>query len=205
MPRLAKYLIILAFTATALVVEIIGSKKSHSLSLLSDAVHVFIDLISIILAITTYLLARKFEKVAEKISGWGGMISAVLLLPAIAFIGFEATERFFNPTNIKGDVLIISAVVGTMLNFLGILIMAKEHGIIHEHNHAEETHSVTDQALISHIKVDLYSSCAVVIGSLIIFFTGQNWIDSVLSVGISIFLLGEFKKVITKSMALLAK
>ncbi|MEK7115241.1 MAG: cation diffusion facilitator family transporter [Patescibacteria group bacterium] len=205
MPRLMKYLIILVLTTAALIVEIIGSKKSHSLSLLSDAVHVFIDLISIILAITTYLLARKFEKIAKKISGWGGIISALLLLPAIGFIGFEAVERFFNPTSIKSDVLVISAVVGTMLNFLGILIMAKEHGIIHEHNHAEEAHSVTDNALISHIKVDLYSSCAVVIGSLIIFMTGQNWIDSVLSVGISIFLLGEVYKVIAKSRALLIK
>lgn len=205
MPRLVKYLLILVFTTTALTIELIGSKKSHSLSLLSDAAHVFIDSISIILAINTYLLARKFKNLAREISGWGGIISAFLLLPAIAFIGYEAVERFFNPAEIKGQVLLIAAVVGTLLNALGVLIMAKEHGIFHERGHAGRNPQRNRSGLNISYKVDLYSSCAVIIGSLVIFMTGQNWIDSILSIGISLFLLKEFKKVITKSRALLIK
>lgn len=180
---LIPFLLILIFA----VVEAIGSWYTGSLALLSDAAHMFTDVAALGLAWLASSLAKK-PNVARHQSGVSyfelavSIFNAVTMLVVIIFVIYEAVARFKQPHAVQGLGLMVIATLGLIVN----LVVAK---LLHQQvlHHGE---SLNNRAAFLHVMGDLLGSIAAVAAGVVIYFTGWLPIDPILSLLISILLLG---------------
>ncbi len=168
------------------VIEAVGSWYTGSLALLSDAGHMFSDVLALGLAWMANVMARK-PKVVRHASGVSyaelavSVINALTMLLVIAYVVFEAIDRFHNPHQVKGLGLTVIATLGLIVN----IIVAKQ--LHHQAEHHGE--SLNNRAAFLHVVGDLLGSLAAVAAGVVIYFTGWTPIDPILSLFISLLLL----------------
>jgi cobalt-zinc-cadmium efflux system protein len=176
MEREKKLLLILAFTVTLTVLEIVGGIVSNSLALLSDAGHMLTDSLAVFLS---YLAIRWSRRPANHRKTFGYHRAEILValangaaLVAIAgYIFYEAVLRFFNPQEVKTGILIVIATIGLAGNLFGLFILKGES---HE--------NLNVRSAFFHILADTLSSVGVIVGGVIIWFTGWYLVDSLIGV-----------------------
>ena len=174
---------VLIITAVFMLVEFIGGWLSGSLSLVSDAGHMLTD----VLALGLSLLAIRFATApanAKKTYGFyrleilAALANGVTLILLSGYIFYEAWQRFSSPTEIRSGLMIAVALAGLAVNIAGFFILRSS---------SKENLNVRGAFL--HVVGDLLSSVAVVIGGLVIRFTGWLLIDPILSVLIGVMIL----------------
>lgn len=161
-----------------LVVEVIGGFLSHSLALLSDAGHVLTDIAAI--GLSWYAMKQSLKAPSEKYTyGYhrsgilAAFINAVSLILISVVILWEAFRRFHSPEPIDSTWMFISAGVGLAMNLYLGLGLSKEDNI-------------NVKSAVLHMLGDAAASAGVIIGGLLIRFTGWYIIDPILSVLIAI-------------------
>ncbi len=163
--------------------QVIGGLISGSLSLLSDALHNFSDVISLIISYIADLYSKKEAslkrtfgyKRAEIIAAF--VNSATLLIVAVYLI-YEAIERFFNPKEIESELVIWLALLAILANGFSVLLLKKE---------AKENMNMRSAYL--HLFTDMSASVAVLIGGLLMKYYNWFWVDSTLTILIALYLL----------------
>lgn len=170
----------LAFFLTLIIlaVETVGGVISNSLALFSDAGHVLTDLFA--LGLSWYAMNQTNKPADEKMTyGYqrSGILAAlangVTLIIILVVILWEAYTRFLNPQPVHPTWMFIGAGTGLVINlFLGFGMMG------HEDN-------LNVRSVVLHVLGDAAASAGVIVGGIIIIFTGLDWIDSILSVMIA--------------------
>jgi len=176
MNREKKLLLILAFNLTLMVLEIAGGIISNSLALLSDAGHMLTDSLAIFLS---YLAIHWSRRPADHRKTFGyhraeilvALANGVTLLLIAVYIFYEAVLRFFNPQEIKTGILLAIATIGLAGNLFGLFILKGES---HE--------NLNVRSAFFHILADTLSSVGVIVGGVIIWFTGWYLVDSLIGV-----------------------
>lgn len=183
--------------ATITLTEIIGGFLSGSLSLLSDAIHNLSDTLSIALSYIANRIAKK-PKNSKKTFGYkraeiiaGFINSSILFLLSIAFL-FSAYHRFVNPEIIHGTLMIIVGTIGLLANFISVFLL---EGDAHD--------NLNIKASYLHLLSDTVSSVGVVLGGIMIQIWGIMWVDPVVTVLISLYILKETSKIILKTINIL--
>ncbi len=163
--------------------ELIGGVISGSISLISDAIHNFSDVISLIVSYIANKLSKRDAtekqtfgyKRSEIIAAF--LNSATLIILAV-FILFEAVERFINPVEISSNLVIWLALGSIVVNGLSVLFIKKD---------AEGNMNMKSAYL--HLFGDMMTSIAVLIGGILMKYFHIFWIDPVFSILIAIYLL----------------
>jgi cobalt-zinc-cadmium efflux system protein len=176
MEREKKLLLILAFTATLTVLEIVGGFISNSLALLSDAGHMLTDSLAVFLS---YLAIRWSRRPANHRKTFGyhraeilvALANGVALVAIAGYIFYEAVLRFFHPQEIKTGILLVIATIGLAGNLFGLFILKGES---HE--------NLNVRSAFFHILADTLSSVGVIVGGVIIWLTGWYLVDSFIGV-----------------------
>ena len=170
--RLILALVIVAFVAA---LEFWGGVRANSLALLTDAVHVCMDVFALGIALFALLGAQR-PATMRKTFGYGrleilgALINGSVLLAATAFIAYEAAHRFFVPHRPEGAIMSIIAGVGLIANgTVGFMLMG--HG----------KDNLNLRAALFHVAGDALGALAVIIGGAVIAATGAAWIDPALS------------------------
>lgn len=167
------------------IAEIIGGLVSGSLSLISDALHNFSDGIAIII---TYI-AMKLSKKPKTLKYTFGLkraeiLAAIINSSSLIVISFflikEAIDRLINPTPITGYLMLIVATIGLIANFVGTILLKKG-----------SKDSMNMRAAYLHLLSDAISSLAVIIGAIFIIVFQIYWIDPILTLLISLYILKE--------------
>lgn len=180
------YVIPFALIFIFAVVEAVGSWYTGSLALLSDAGHMFSDVVALGLAWLASVMAKR-PNVARHRSGVSyaeltvSIINALTMLLVIVYVVIEAIDRLQNPHQVRGLGLTIIATLGLIVN----LIVAKQ---LH-HQVAHHGDSLNNRAAFLHVVGDLLGSVAAVAAGVVIYFTGWMPIDPILSLFISLLLL----------------
>ena len=112
------------------VAQIIGGLISGSLSLLSDALHNFSDVISLIVS---YIADRYAKKAAsfDKTFGYkraeiiAAFVNAATLLIVAIYLIYEAVLRFLDPQEIESGLVIWLALLGILANGFSVLLLRK--------------------------------------------------------------------------------
>ena len=180
--HLIPFLLIFVFA----IIEAVGSWYTGSLALLSDAGHMFSDVVALGLAWMAGIMAKKPNAARHK-SGVSyaelsvSIINALTMLAVIVFVVVEALARFKQPHQVQGLGLTIIATLGLIVNF----IVAKQlhHQAIHH------TETLNNRAAFLHVIGDLLGSLAAVAAGVVIYFTDWMPIDPILSLFISLLLL----------------
>ncbi|MEO0571687.1 MAG: cation diffusion facilitator family transporter [Bacteroidota bacterium] len=164
-------------------VQIIGGLISGSLSLLSDAVHNFSDVVSLFVSLLANKLSKKKASVnntfgykrAEIIAAF--MNSALLMVISI-FLIVEAIERFFTPQEIATDWVIWLAVLAILVNGFSVLLLKKDAEV-----------NMNMKSAYLHLFTDMMASIAVLIGGIVMKYYAMFWIDPMLTLLIALYLI----------------
>lgn len=165
------------------VAQVIGGIISGSLALLSDALHNFSDVLSLVFSYVAHKLSRKKASVnqtfgykrAELIAAF---VNAMTLIIVALFLVYGAVERFFNPQHIESGLVIWLSILGIVANGLSVLLLK---------NDADKNLNMKSAYL--HLFTDMLASVAVLVGGLLMKYFQWFWVDSVLTLAIAIYLL----------------
>jgi cobalt-zinc-cadmium efflux system protein len=162
-------------------IEVAGGYFSGSLSLLSDAGHMFIDASSLLLALSAIRVARslptkKRSYGLHRAEIFAAFVNGFLLAGVSGLILYEAYQRFLFPRVVEGTMMLIVALIGLAAN---VLIAYYLHG----------SHDLNVRGAFIHVLGDALSSLAVVAAALWIIATGQTLADPILSAGIAVVIL----------------
>lgn len=165
------------------IAQVVGGLISGSLALLSDALHNFSDVVSLIISYIANNLSKKkasFQKTfgykrAEILAAF--INAATLIIVAILLI-IEAIERFQNPQDIESNLVIWLSVIAILGNGFSVLLLKKD----------SEANMNMKSAYL-HLLTDMMASIAVLIGGLLMKYYQLYWVDSVLTFAIALYLI----------------
>ncbi|MBE3101582.1 MAG: cation transporter [Firmicutes bacterium] len=183
--------------ATITIAEIIGGILSGSLALLSDAVHNLSDTVAIALSYIANKIAQK-PKDAKRTYGYkraeilSAFINSTVLLAISIVLIFEAYKRFNSPESINGTLMIAVAFIGLVSNLVSVYLLEKDS---HENLNIKSSYL--------HLLGDTVSSVGVVAGGIAIKIWGMVWIDPLITILISLYILKETWQVVRKTVDIL--
>ncbi len=188
--------IALLVTAGILVAEVVGGFLANSLALLSDAGHVLTDLVALVFS---YLAARFATRPATHRRTFGfyrleilsALANGVTLVVVSLVIFYEAYHRLQAPVPVKGLEVFVIATIGLLGNLLAAWLLGDAGG------------GLNIRGAMLHVLGDAVSSVGVIIGGLVIIFTGWYLIDPLLSVGIGLLIIFGALRLITESVDIL--
>ncbi|WP_288982920.1 cation diffusion facilitator family transporter [uncultured Flavobacterium sp.] len=165
------------------VAQIVGGIISGSLALISDALHNFSDVLSLVFSLVAHKLSRRKASIdqtfglkrAELIAAF--VNAATLIIVAFILI-CGAVERFFHPHEIKSNLVIWLAVLGIAVNGLSVILLKKD-----------ADHNLNMKSAYLHLLTDMMASVAVLVGGLLMKFYGWFWVDSVMTILIAVYLI----------------
>jgi cobalt-zinc-cadmium efflux system protein len=176
-------LIVLSITAAVMIAELVGGLLSNSLALLSDAAHMFTDVLALLLSLLAFRFStrpptKKTTFGFYRLEIFAAQINGGVLVFLSFFIFYEAYKRLVDPEPIESVLMMIVAGVGLVANIASALIL-----------HKSSKKNINVKASFLHVMGDLLSSIGVIIGGIIITFTGWFIVDPILSVIIGIIIL----------------
>ena len=168
----------LGLTGSFMIAEIIGSYVTGSLALLSDAMHMATDTFALALALIAIYLGRRAADIFRtygysRFEILAAAINAVLLLLVAFYILYEAYERLFQPADVQSVGMMIVAVLGLIVNFISMQLLS-----------GKKDESLNVKGAYLEVWADMLGSVGVIVGAVIIYLTGWQWVDSLIAVGI---------------------
>lgn len=162
------------------IIEFVGGIFTNSVAIMSDAIHDLGDATSIGIS---YFLERKSKKNPDKkytygyarYSVLGGVITTTILLVGSILVMVGAVKRLFNPVEVNYQGMIIFAVIGVVLNFIAAYV-------------TREGDSINQKSVNLHMLEDVLGWVVVLIGSIIMNFTDIKILDSIMSIGVALFI-----------------
>ena len=163
------------------ILEVIGGILTGSVAITSDAIHDFGDATSIGIA---YFLERASDKKPNekytfgyaRFSVLGGLITTLILLVSSVIVIYNAVLRIITPTTIDYNGMLIFALVGLVVNLFATYFT---HG----------GKSINQKAVNLHMLEDVLSWLVVLIGSIVIRYTGLYIIDPIMSIIVALFII----------------
>jgi cobalt-zinc-cadmium efflux system protein len=155
--------------------EGLGGWLSHSLALLSDAVHLLADVAAIALSLFAVKVASRPAD-ARRTYGWYrleilvALVNGAALIAIAAFIAVEALHRLREPETVEVGLVVKLALLGVALNGVGLWL-----------THGGEHASMNLRSTFLHLAGDLLNSVGVLLAALIVHFTGWQQADPVIS------------------------
>lgn len=175
--------IALALTSTFLVAEVIGGIVTGSLALISDAAHMFTDAAALAIALAAIRVGRR-QADAKRTFGYhrfeilAAAFNALLLFGVAIYILFEAYQRIKSPPTIESTGMLVIATLGLVINLISMKLLA-----------AGKDKSLNVKGAYLEVWSDLLGSLGVIVGAIVIRFTGWAWVDSAIAVLIGLWVL----------------
>ncbi|HMC00909.1 MAG TPA: cation diffusion facilitator family transporter [Flavobacteriaceae bacterium] len=165
------------------IAQVVGGLVSGSLSLLSDALHNFTDVLSLLVSYIANVLAKQSAslqrtfgfKRAEILAAF--VNASTLIIVAILLI-IEAIKRFQNPIEIESNLVIWLSLIAILANGFSVLLLKKD-----------SKRNMNMRSAYLHLLTDMLASVAVLIGGLLMKFYEIYWVDSVLTLAIALYLI----------------
>ena len=167
-----------------------------SLSLLSDAGHNLSDVLSLVLVLIAFHLAKVhsnehytygYKKSTVLIS----LLNAVILLVAVGAIIVESIHKFLTPAEVNGVAISWTAGVGIIINGATALLLMRG-----------QKHDLNVRGAFLHMAADTLVSVGVVISGVVIYFTGWYVIDPIISLVIAAVILASTWELLSDSLRL---
>lgn len=163
--------------------ELIGGFLTSSVAIISDSIHDAADALTIAVS---YFLERKSNKKSDnnytfgyrRYSVIGAFITTTILLIGSTLVIYNSFIRLLDPVKINYNGMILIAIIGFLINYLAAYF-------------TKDSDSLNTKSVNLHMLEDVFGWIVVLIGSVIIKFTNYYYIDSIMSIGISIFLIIE--------------
>ena len=169
--------------AVITIAQVFGGILSGSLALISDALHNFSDVLSLIFSLVAHKLSRRKASVnqtfgfkrAELIAAF---INAATLIIVAFILIYHAFLKLKDPEIIDSDLVIWMALLGIVVNGFSVLLLKKD-----------ATHNLNMKSAYLHLLTDMMASVAVLTGGLLMKYYEIFWVDSILTLLIAVYLI----------------
>ena len=176
-------LLAFAITLTTMAVEIIGGWLTHSLALMSDGIHMFTHAFALAVSWGAIVLASRPANM-EKTFGYyrvevvAAFVNGITILLSAVWIVVEGIARLFSPEPVAIGTTLIIAVAGLVINLItGAILMRADQS------------NMNIRSAFLHMLTDTLSSVAIIIGLIVIHYSGWQWIDPLLALIVAVIIL----------------
>ncbi len=177
-------------------IEIVGGIFTNSIAIQSDALHDIGDSVSLGLAWYFQKLSSKSENNLftygyKRFNTLGAVITGVILAAGSVYILMESIPRFFKPESVQSEGMIGLAILGVIVNSAAVWRLKKGGN------------SLNEKMLFWHLMEDVLGWIAVLVGSIIMYLYQIYWIDPLLSVLITVYILYNVVKNLKKAILIM--
>jgi cobalt-zinc-cadmium efflux system protein len=181
------------------IVEIIAGIFSNSLALISDALHNFSDLLTLVLSLT-----------AVKVSTWGAtpnksygylrveIIAAFINSSALVIIGvyiiYQAAGRFITPVKIAASWMIVVASIAFLANGFSTYLLSKN-----------SKENLNAKSAYLHLYYDAINSFLVIAAGILIYYFNWTILDPIFSIIIGLFIIKSGWDVVLEAVNILSE
>jgi len=184
-----RHLKVSIFVAIAIaLIELVGGSLSNSLSLVSDAVHVFGDILAIFMSLFAVSLATRQHKGSmtygyHRAEVLASMANGILLCAISVWIAVEAYQKLYSPKPIDAVLVMALASIGLAGNLVIMKVLRQD-----------QEKNLNVKSAFSHVLYDVISSIAVIFVGAFTFFTGVPGLDPLVALLIAVLIArGGFK------------
>ena len=194
-----KVWLVIALTASMMLVEIVAGTLYGSMALVADGWHMSTHAGAMLIAVLAYRFARRhagnprFTFGTGKLGDLAGFASAIVLALIALLIGWESLVRLTQPIHIDFNQAIAVAVVGLGVNLVCAWLLKDDHA--HHHHHGHEHHHSNDEhhapgkgrdnnlrAAYLHVLADALTSVLAIVALLLGRSYGWSWADPAMGV-----------------------
>lgn len=172
-----------------MVVEAVAALATGSLALLSDAGHMFTDVLGIAMALAAITAARRAGPGHPgqdpqrtfglyRLEVLAALGNAVLLFGVAIYVVVEAVRRFAAPPEVPAAPMLAVAVLGLAANLVAFALLRSG---------ARESLNIRGAYL--EVLGDLLGSAGVIVAAVVIATTGWQYADPIVAVGVGLFIL----------------
>ncbi|HUB52223.1 MAG TPA: cation diffusion facilitator family transporter [Terracidiphilus sp.] len=186
----------LAATLAYVLVTLVAGLRAHSLALLSESGHNVSDFLALLLSfVAVYFQSRPADHSRtfgyQRAGVLAAFVNAATLIVISLWIGVEAVNRLYHPVVVQAQLMMVVAAAGVLMNGA---IAALLWGVARD---------VNLRSAFIHMAGDTLSTAAVIAGGAGIYFTGQAWIDPVLSLLIAALILWSSVGIVRETLNIL--
>jgi cobalt-zinc-cadmium efflux system protein len=168
-----KLSIALALIVVFMAGEVVVGVVAQSLALLSDAAHMLTDAGSIVLAIIAIRLAARpprggYTYGLKRVEILSAQANGLTLLLLAAWLAYEAIRRLIYPPPVAGALVLVTALVGVVVNIAATWCLSKAN-----------RSSLNVEGAFQHLLTDLYGFIATAIAGAIVLSTGFARADAI--------------------------
>jgi cobalt-zinc-cadmium efflux system protein len=195
-----RLLLATVLTAAYLVVEVVTAVVTGSLTLLSDAAHMFTDLAGLLLALTAITVAARSRPTAGRTFGLhrmetlAALANALLLFGVAGYVVWEAISRLREPAEIPAGPMIVVALVGLAVNVVSYLLLRQG-----------ARSSLAVRAAATEVFADALGSVGVLVAGAVIAVTGVTWIDPVVALLLAALILPRTWRLARQALRILVE
>jgi cobalt-zinc-cadmium efflux system protein len=177
------FLLNLTFT----ILEFMGGFFSNSMAVMTDALHDLGDTVALGSAFflekySTRGRDSQYSYGYRRYSPMAAFLNGIILIIGSVIMLTHVIPTLFSPNEVKPDIMLGMAVLGILFNGLAVLRLRQAHA--HHHNTSHNRNVV-----MLHLVEDVLGWVAVLIGSLVIRFTGWHILDPMMSIAIAGYIL----------------
>lgn len=170
-------------TAAYMVVEFVVGFWTGSLALLSDAAHMGTDVLGLGMALVAISLAARPRQGQRtyglaRLEVLAALANGVLLFGVATFVIIEAVRRIADPPEIPGWPLIVTAVLGLVVNLISMRLLV-----------AGQRESINLRGAYLEVMADMIGSVGVIASAVVILTTGWQYADPIMGIAIGLFIL----------------
>ena len=191
--------LVIAFVITAsyMVVEFVVGFSVNSLALISDAAHMGTDVLGLGMALAAITLASRPATQQRtyglyRLEVLAALANGILLFAVAGYVLYEAIRRFSEPPDVPGLPLLITAVIGLIINLISFRLLT-----------AGSKESLNVKGAYLEVMGDLLGSIGVIAAAIILFTTGWAYADPIIGVGIGLFILPRTFKLTRQALRIL--
>ncbi|NBP69265.1 MAG: cation transporter [Cytophagia bacterium] len=183
---------------TLLIIKLVAYYLTHSVSVLTDALEGIVNVVAGFIGLySLYVSARPKDKDHPyghgKIEFISASLEGAMIFLAGTAILYQAVVSLFNPVPLHQiDIGILLVSVTGVINFIVGKVCIKN---------GQKNNSLALIASGKHLHSDAYSTLAIVIGLALLYFTQWQWVDSVVAIGFSFFILYTGFSIVKSSVA----
>jgi cobalt-zinc-cadmium efflux system protein len=174
----------LAILVVFAVVEAVAAGLTGSLALVSDAGHMFTDVLALGMALAAVTAARRATGPAGHSFGLyrlevlAALANALLLVGVALWVGYEAVQRFREPEAVLTGPMMIVAAAGLAANIAAFGLLRSAAG-----------GSLAVRGAYLEVVADLAGSVGVLLAGAVMAVSGWRWVDPLIAVGVAAFIL----------------
>lgn len=184
-------------TATFTVAELVGGWLSGSLALLADAGHMFTDAGAMGLSLAAIWLTGRPDQARRTYGLYraeilAALLNAITLLAICGWIFYQAYQRFNQPPEIKGGMMLTIAILGLVANAATFYVLWRSGG-----------ESLNLRGALLHVLGDLLGSVGAIGAAVVVLTTGWNQADALISVLIALLIIVSAWRLLRETLRVL--